>query len=65
MTISPGSAVTQFLGTPGVTPEQTLQLPQTQGLQLPEPLTMHIPAGGFVDGETFTHHRSDRGDGDV
>jgi VCBS repeat-containing protein len=54
LAISPGSAVTQLAGEPGMTPEQILTLPQTLGMQLPDPLTIHVPAGGFVDGETFT-----------
>ncbi|HSO18838.1 MAG TPA: hypothetical protein VLT88_05245, partial [Desulfosarcina sp.] len=53
LTISPGSVVTQAPGQPGVSPSMTIGLPQTLGMQLPDPLTMHIPANSITDGETF------------
>ena len=54
MTLSPGSVVTLEAATPGTAPSVTLQLPQTLAMQLPDPLTIHVPPGGIVDGETFT-----------
>ncbi|MCH5376094.1 MAG: hypothetical protein JJ992_19155, partial [Planctomycetes bacterium] len=53
LVISPGSVVTRDQGTPGVSPSLTVTLPQTLGMQLPDPLTIHIPAASITDGETF------------
>ncbi|MCH5374578.1 MAG: hypothetical protein JJ992_11430, partial [Planctomycetes bacterium] len=39
---------------PGVSPSTTLELPATLAMQLPDPLTIHIPSIGIADGETFT-----------
>ena len=38
---------------PGTAPSATLQLPATLAMQLPDPLTIHIPPSGILDGETF------------
>jgi len=52
--LSPGSAVTLEDAQPGTSPAVTLQLPQTLAMQLPDPLTIHVPPAGIVDGEAFT-----------
>ncbi len=54
MTLSPGSAVTLEAAQPGTAPAVTLQLPSTLAMQLPDPLTIHVPPGGIVNGEVFT-----------
>ena len=56
LTLTPGGVLTQSQGEPGVNPAVTIGFPptsQTLGMQLPDPLTVHIPAGGIEDGETF------------
>jgi len=53
LTISPGSALVLEAARPGTAPAVTLQLPATLAMQLPNPLTIHVPPSGILDGETF------------
>ena len=52
--VSPVTFATASPSQPGVSPSMTLELPATLSMQLPDPLTIHIPSVGIADGETFT-----------
>jgi hypothetical protein len=51
--VSPVTFATATPSQPGVSPSMTIELPATLSMQLPDPLMIHIPSVGIVDGETF------------